>query len=137
MFSKSIRIASVLLIALSLASCATMSPEECRFANWNDVGLRDGLDGKPLTLLNARVSDCADAHSKRDAGDRWVGIGLTGSRARGGVAHHGTADQQLACRLKPASRLRIEQGRRKCHAHGISSGVIESRISALYAPVWS
>jgi len=64
--SKSIRIASVLLIALSLASCATMSPEECRFANWNDVGLRDGLDGKPLTLLNARVSDCADANVRVD-----------------------------------------------------------------------
>ena len=56
----------MLLIALSLASCATMSPEECRFANWNDVGLRDGLDGKPLTLLNARVSDCADASVRVD-----------------------------------------------------------------------
>jgi len=65
-FAKSIRIASALLIALSLASCATMSPEECRFANWNDVGMRDGLDGKTLALLNTRVSDCAEAGVRVD-----------------------------------------------------------------------
>ena len=45
------RIAAALLIALTLAACATMSPQECRVANWNDVGLRDGLDGRPLSLL--------------------------------------------------------------------------------------
>jgi len=61
-----IRIASALLIVLSLASCATMTPEECRFANWNDVGMRDGLDGKTLALLNTRVSDCAEAGVRVD-----------------------------------------------------------------------
>ena len=55
-----ISMASALLITLTLAGCATMSPEECRFANWNDVGLRDGLDGKPLALLGTRASDCAE-----------------------------------------------------------------------------
>ena len=61
MLPKSIRIISALALALTLASCATMSPEECRFANWTDVGMRDGLAGKTLGLLNERISDCAEA----------------------------------------------------------------------------
>ena len=58
---KPVRTASMLLIVLALAGCATMSPEECRFANWSDVGLRDGIEGQPLALLNARISDCTEA----------------------------------------------------------------------------
>jgi len=63
---KSIRIISALALALTLASCATMSPEECRVANWTDVGLRDGLEGKTLGLLNERVNDCAEAGVRVD-----------------------------------------------------------------------
>ena len=66
MLPKSIRIISALALALTLASCATMSPEECRFANWTDVGMRDGLEGKTLALLNTRVSDCAEAGVRVD-----------------------------------------------------------------------
>lgn len=43
-----------------------MTPEECRLANWSDVGMRDGLDGKTLALLNTRVSDCAEAGVRVD-----------------------------------------------------------------------
>lgn len=66
MTSRSIRLSAALLAALALASCATMSPQECRVANWNDVGLRDGLDGKPLSLLNERASDCAEGGVRVD-----------------------------------------------------------------------
>ena len=48
------------LIAL-LGGCATMSADECRVANWSDVGLRDGLDGAALSRLDARAKDCAEA----------------------------------------------------------------------------
>jgi len=65
-FTKSIRIASALLIALALASCATMSPEECRIADWRDVGQRDGLEGKPVAVLSARASDCAENNVRID-----------------------------------------------------------------------
>jgi hypothetical protein len=60
------RTASALLIALSLASCATMSPEQCKFANWSDIGMRDGLDGKPLALFSARANDCAENGIRAD-----------------------------------------------------------------------
>lgn len=70
MFLKSGRTAATLLLAativLSLASCATMSPEECKSANWRDVGHRDGLNGKPLSLLSTRASDCAESNVRVD-----------------------------------------------------------------------
>ena len=66
MFLTLKRIATGLLIALTLAACATMSPQECRVANWNDVGLRDGLDGRPLALLSERASDCAEGGVRID-----------------------------------------------------------------------
>lgn len=42
-----------------LASCATMSPEECKVADWHAVGQQDGLQGAPLSLLGQRAEDCA------------------------------------------------------------------------------
>lgn len=54
-----------LLFALTalalLQACSTMSADECRTANWRDVGLRDGLAGEPLALLDRRTKACAEA----------------------------------------------------------------------------
>jgi Protein of unknown function (DUF2799) len=47
--------------ALSLIGCASMTPQECKVANWGDTGLRDGLAGKPLSRLNDLTKDCAEA----------------------------------------------------------------------------
>ena len=51
------------IVALStlLGGCATMSADECKVANWSDVGLRDGLEGAALSRLDYRVKDCAEA----------------------------------------------------------------------------
>ncbi len=49
-------------LALLLASCATMSPEECQLANWREVGQRDGVRGEPLSILGRRAEDCAKVH---------------------------------------------------------------------------
>ena len=59
---------AVLLLPLTLllASCATMSPDECRFANWHDVGLGDGLAGRPLSVYNSRIEDCTEAAVRVD-----------------------------------------------------------------------
>ena len=51
----------LLAVCLWLAGCATMTPNECKSANWGEVGLRDGLEGKALSVLNDRAKDCADA----------------------------------------------------------------------------
>lgn len=42
-----------------LASCATMSPEECQLADWREIGQRDGTHGEPPALLGKRADDCA------------------------------------------------------------------------------
>lgn len=56
-----LRLFIVLAFSAWLAGCATMTADECKVANWGDVGLRDGLEGKALSVLNDRVKNCAEA----------------------------------------------------------------------------
>lgn len=58
---KVLRLLIALAVCAWLAGCTTMSADECRVANWGDVGLRDGLEGKALSVLNDRVKDCSEA----------------------------------------------------------------------------
>jgi hypothetical protein len=53
------RLVSVPFFGLVLASCATMSPEECKVADWAQVGQRDGLEGRAPGQLADRAEDCA------------------------------------------------------------------------------
>lgn len=59
MIVNTIRVALVVAFSLLLVSCATMSPEECKVADWREVGQRDGLNGKTLSQLHDRAEDCA------------------------------------------------------------------------------
>lgn len=61
MLLKFVRLAIAITLGVALAACATMSPQQCRLANWSDVGLRDGLDGKAIALLATRADDCAES----------------------------------------------------------------------------
>lgn len=54
------------LFCMGLSACAVMSPQECKQANWRDVGLTDGLAGKPLGLFEERRGDCAEANVQAD-----------------------------------------------------------------------
>lgn len=40
----------VALFAATLAGCAGMSSNECRVANWHELGQRDGLLGTPARI---------------------------------------------------------------------------------------
>ena len=57
---------AVVLVGLFISGCETMSADECKSANWHDVGMRDGLGGQPLTLLNERAKDCAKVGTRVD-----------------------------------------------------------------------
>jgi hypothetical protein len=59
--------APALVLGLILASCATMTPDECRLANWHEIGLSDGVEGKTLAKFTARKEDCAEAHVVPDS----------------------------------------------------------------------
>ena len=58
-FARVCKVSCGLALAMLMASCATMSPEECQLAQWHEVGQRDGARGEPLSLLSSRVEDCA------------------------------------------------------------------------------
>ncbi len=60
MLVRFIHLVSAVVSAWLLASCATMSPEECKRADWRAVGQADGLDGQPLSHLEDRAKDCAE-----------------------------------------------------------------------------
>ena len=57
---KILRLASLSLPAVLVAGCATMNADQCRNADWRAVGLRDGQNGEPLSLLDRRSKDCAE-----------------------------------------------------------------------------
>ena len=58
---KCARLLVTLALFVWLTGCATMTAHECKVANWGEVGLRDGLAGAALPVLNDRVKDCAKA----------------------------------------------------------------------------
>ena len=65
--TRAFTIAWVIASAMLLASCATMSPEECQVADWREVGQRDGLRGEALSLLGQRAEDGSKANVSIDA----------------------------------------------------------------------
>lgn len=64
---KFVLVCTATMLGLLLAGCETMTPSECKMANWSDVGLRDGLHGETLSILDDRVKDCAKAGATVDA----------------------------------------------------------------------
>ncbi|MCK9510172.1 MAG: DUF2799 domain-containing protein [Pigmentiphaga sp.] len=49
-----------------LAGCATMSAEECRTADWYEIGMRDGQNGKSRSYFDEHVTSCKDAGVRPD-----------------------------------------------------------------------
>lgn len=76
LFTRIWKIGCSLALAWLLASCATMSPEECKLAQWQDVGQRDGLRGAPLSVLSSRVEDCAKVDVSVDTQAYQIGRDL-------------------------------------------------------------
>jgi hypothetical protein len=117
-----------------------MSVDECKTANWSDVGLRDGLAGRALSVLDDRVKDCAEAKVRVDtprylAGrerglldycrlDNAVRVGLAG-HSYAGVCAGGEFGRrfEVAHEVYEARRaLDHEAGRR----HGLESRLREA-----------
>ena len=66
---------AVLLLAAAVSGCETMTPNECKTANWRDIGLRDGLKGETMAVLDERVGDCAKAGVRADTDQYLAGRG--------------------------------------------------------------
>lgn len=91
-----------------------MSADECRTANWRDVGLRDGVAGQPLSLLNRRTKACAEAGVTADAALYLQGRNL-------GLPQY--------CHLDNAARLGL-QGK---PYHGVCAAGIDGEFRSRHA----
>jgi hypothetical protein len=52
-------LAFVSICALTFSGCAVMSEDECRVANWGDVGYDDGINGQPSSKLKEYREACS------------------------------------------------------------------------------
>ncbi len=43
-----------------LSGCATLDEDQCRTANWHELGVRDGLAGKPASHLREHIKACSE-----------------------------------------------------------------------------
>lgn len=95
------RLVQLLLIGSLLlgSGCATLSEDECRSADWYDIGLSDGHEGQPFTRIDQHREACAkhqispDAARYRDGHSEGLGdycqlgnairTGLRGERYQG------------------------------------------------------
>jgi hypothetical protein len=57
---KYIKIIALSASPLFLASCETLSREECLYGSWYELGVKDGRMGKPLDLLGRHQHACAE-----------------------------------------------------------------------------
>lgn len=53
------RICGAALLPAMLAGCASLSPEQCRQADWRQIGYADGVKGLPGSQINEHASACA------------------------------------------------------------------------------
>lgn len=51
---------------LLLSSCASLSPEQCRNADWRQIGYADGANGEPASRIQQHASACAKVDAKPD-----------------------------------------------------------------------
>lgn len=54
------RLTTITLMTCALSGCATMSPEECLQANWEEVGYNDAAGGYPVSRSAEHREACAE-----------------------------------------------------------------------------
>lgn len=53
-------------VMLLLASCASLSPEQCQNADWRQIGFADGANGMHASRIQEHASACAKIGAKPD-----------------------------------------------------------------------
>jgi len=66
-----IRLFAPLAALAALSGCASLSESECRNANWEDVGIRDGAAGRPEEYLIEHSKACGKVAVVPDRG-AWL-----------------------------------------------------------------
>jgi hypothetical protein len=55
-----LKIFRLMVVALLLAGCATLSQEECQQGDWYGVGMTDGQAGEPAARFDEHVKACSE-----------------------------------------------------------------------------
>lgn len=53
------RVIAAFVSVFILGACSTMSPEQCRNADWRQIGYADGIEGYPGSRIQEHASACA------------------------------------------------------------------------------
>jgi hypothetical protein len=69
--ARSLVIASMLVALATLGGCASISKSECLSANWEDVGVRDGANGRGEEYLIQHSKACAEVGVTPDR-ENWL-----------------------------------------------------------------
>lgn len=69
--NRSLAAALALLALASLGGCASISKSECLSANWEDVGVRDGANGRGEEYLIQHSKACAEVNVTPDR-ESWL-----------------------------------------------------------------
>lgn len=65
------RIVAAATVLAALGGCASLSKDECMAANWEDIGVRDGANGRPEEYLIQHSTACARVNVVPDRG-AWL-----------------------------------------------------------------
>ena len=66
-----VKLITTAVLLASLGGCASLSKNECLSADWQDIGIRDGADGRPEEYLIRHASACAKVQVTPDR-ERWL-----------------------------------------------------------------
>ena len=58
--SRLLLVCAALFAALLLASCATLSREQCEAGDWRAIGFNDGADGRPADRISSHAEACSE-----------------------------------------------------------------------------
>lgn len=101
---------------MTLASCASLSEQECVAGNWEEIGQRDGRAGRTADFIVNHAKACADTGVTPDraAWERGRQAGLTAYCTPINAYEVGRSGRQLSP-VCPAARLPVLE---RAHAKG-------------------
>jgi hypothetical protein len=121
------------LLLIVLAGCATMQEDECRTADWRDVGLRDGLAGRPSSTLASYHEACSKHGIVPDADVYREGRaeGLNGYCVLDNAAPEGLAGR----RYQGVCPVEVDRSFRKLNDSGYAVYTVREEMDDVYGKI--
>ena len=126
------------VVALLMSACATLSEDECRYADWQTIGFQDGARGYPADRIGSHRKACAEhavipdmaayQHGREQGlvsfctAANGVKTGRSGHGYRGVCPAELEADFQVGYSLgRQINSLRIDMGKHQVRVHNLET----------------